>query len=209
MADVAATRTYGGVGGAQRTAERRTRLLAAGVELLGAEEPSLTVRGVCKQSGLIARYFYENFSDTDALAVAVHEQVITDLVTDALTQLADVEAEPESQLRVGLTAIVNHLAADSRRGRILFVAPLTQPALVARRPEVVSMFAGLLRTQAGEFVELPEAQFDSTARFLVGGFGEVLTSWQDGSLTMSQDDVIEQCITLFRGIVATVIPRTE
>jgi len=205
MPDGAAKRTYGGVAGAQRTAERRVRLLAAGLDLLGAsDDPGLTVRGVCKESGLIARYFYESFADTDALAVAVHKQVIADLVAHALGRLAAADEDEETRLRTGLEAIVEHLAEDPRRGRVLFIAPLTTPVLVARRPEIVTMFAGLLRAQAGEFVQLSEAAFETTARFLVGGFGEVLTSWQDGTLDLSQAELVDRCFVMFRGIVAAV-----
>ncbi len=208
MPDPTARRTYGGVGGEQRTAERRERLLGAGLDLLGAaDDPGLTVRGVCKEAGLIARYFYESFADTDALAVAVHDQVITELVTHALGRLAPTGADEKERLRIGLEAIVEHLAEDPRRGRVLFVAPLTTPVLVARRPEIVTMFAGLLRAQADEFVQLTDAAFETTARFLVGGFGEVLTAWQDGTLAVSQEELLELCFQMFGGIVAAVDPR--
>jgi len=200
-------RTYGGVAGEQRTAERRERLMASGLELLGsADDAGLTVRGVCKESGLIARYFYESFDDIDALAVALHDQVITDLVAHALGRLGTAGADPDAQLRTGLEAIIEHLADDPRRGRVLFVAPLTMPVLVARRPETVTMFAGLLRAQATEFVDLSDSSFETTARFLVGGFGEVLTSWQDGTLDVTQDELVERCYVMFRGIVDAVAP---
>src|SRR3546814_8101517 len=60
-------RSYGGVDGALRVAQRREALIEAGLELMGSAEPELTVRGVCKKAGVAARYFYESFTDRDAL----------------------------------------------------------------------------------------------------------------------------------------------
>jgi len=181
--------------------------MAAGLELLGAaEDPGLTVRGVCKESGLIARYFYESFDDVDALAVAVHEHVIEDLVTHTLERLAHAGADSDEQLRFALSAIIDHLAEDPRRGRVLFLAPLAMPALMARRPAIVTMFAGLVRTEASEYVDLPEDTAEIAARFLVGGFGEVLTAWQDGSLDVTREDLVERCFLMFRGIVEALVP---
>src|SRR3546814_6343082 len=41
-------RSYGGVDGALRVAQRREALIEAGLELMGSAEPELTVRGVCR-----------------------------------------------------------------------------------------------------------------------------------------------------------------
>ncbi|HSS25484.1 MAG TPA: TetR/AcrR family transcriptional regulator, partial [Mycobacterium sp.] len=62
MTEPSSVRPYRGVEAAARLAARRNRLLAAGLDLLGAEQediPALTVRGVCRQAGLATRYFYE------------------------------------------------------------------------------------------------------------------------------------------------------
>ena len=53
-------RPYRGVDAADRLASRRARLLEAGLDILGSDsDPSeLTVRGICRQSGITSRYFY-------------------------------------------------------------------------------------------------------------------------------------------------------
>src|ERR1700744_499496 len=66
MATAPATsaRPYGGVGAADRLATRRTRLLKAGLDLLGGDDAAeLTVRGVCRLAGVAGRYFYESFTE--------------------------------------------------------------------------------------------------------------------------------------------------
>lgn len=200
-------RPYGGVDAARRVSDRRERLLEAGLDLLGSsdEGTTLTVRGVCARAGLVARYFYEGFSDSDELAVAVYEMVIQDLVTGTLAALEEATNDEREQIRVGLTAIVGHLAADPRRGRLMFSTATTHPALVAKRLEIVGMFAGLLAAQAEAFYETEHsARLDAVARFLVGGFGETLTAWQHGDLDLTQDELVEVCIELFAASAASL-----
>src|ERR1700760_1177054 len=64
---VAQVRPYGGVEASERLALRRRRLLEAGLELLGGSDnhPELTVRALCAEAGVSARYFYEGFTDKD------------------------------------------------------------------------------------------------------------------------------------------------
>ena len=70
-------RPYAGVDAADRLAGRRTRLLQAGLELMGRSVmPSeLTVRGVCHEAGVATRYFYESFLDKDEFVGAVFDWV--------------------------------------------------------------------------------------------------------------------------------------
>jgi AcrR family transcriptional regulator len=91
--DAMPLRTYGGVAGGERQAGRRAQLIEAGLRLLGAAggPRDLTVRGVCREAGLAARYFYENFADRDALALAVYDDVVQDI---AATTLDAVQSAP-------------------------------------------------------------------------------------------------------------------
>ena len=77
----------------QRIAQRRRRLLDAGLDLLGgrADPSELTVRAICRQAGLAARYFYESFADKDDLVAAVFDWVIAEI---AATTQAAVAAAP-------------------------------------------------------------------------------------------------------------------
>ena len=57
---------WSGVPLQDRQALRRDELIAAGVTLLGSRGgPALTVRAVCRATGLTERYFYESFTDRD------------------------------------------------------------------------------------------------------------------------------------------------
>ena len=65
---VTALRTYAGEQGDERIARRREQLMDAALEVLGSDDGgALTVRGVCREAKLTARYFYESFDSADDL----------------------------------------------------------------------------------------------------------------------------------------------
>ncbi|HTC29133.1 MAG TPA: helix-turn-helix domain-containing protein, partial [Candidatus Acidoferrum sp.] len=62
------SRRYGGLSVAQRRAERRARLLAAGLQLFGtAGFLKTSIPMICNASGVTARHFYEEFPSREAL----------------------------------------------------------------------------------------------------------------------------------------------
>ena len=69
-------RPYRGIDAAERLAQRRARLIDAGLEILGAAPPApeLTVRTICGGAGVAMRYFYESFTDRDDFVRAVRRQ---------------------------------------------------------------------------------------------------------------------------------------
>lgn len=66
-------RRYGGRGGEERRAERRERLLDAGLACYGeVGYHAATVRMICARAGLTERYFYESFANGEDLLCAVY-----------------------------------------------------------------------------------------------------------------------------------------
>src|ERR1035441_778939 len=105
FAETTSARPYRGIEAADRQATRRARLLGAGLDLLGADDATeLTVRGICRQAGVAARYFYESFADKDEFVAAVFDWVIADLA--ATTQATVAAAPPQEQTRAGMANIV-------------------------------------------------------------------------------------------------------
>ncbi|MET0134088.1 MAG: TetR/AcrR family transcriptional regulator [Kibdelosporangium sp.] len=199
----ASLRVYGGVAGGERQVERRARLIEAGLELLGTDAggPGLTVRGVCKQAGLAARYFYESFADRDALAIAVFDHVVSDIATTTLEAVKQARQDARARTRAALDNIVRHIGADKRRGRMLFSPALSTPVLVQRRVESAKMFARLLGGQAQDFAGAAgDARLELVTEFLVGGMAQLLTSWLNSSLDVSADDIVEHCTEIFLAV---------
>ncbi|WP_317494082.1 TetR/AcrR family transcriptional regulator [Haloechinothrix sp. LS1_15] len=193
-------RVYGGVAGHDRQAGRRAQLIEAGLELLGTAdgEPGLTVRGVCRQAGLTARYFYENFDGREELAAAVFEHVVSGFADETLRAVESAPPDTRSKLRAGLGTIVRTIADDPRRGRLLFSPALSTVGMAQRRVASTRMFARLLVGQAQRHYGIHDsAGLDLVAEFLVGGLAQTLTSWLDGSLAVDQDGLVDHCVELF------------
>ena len=183
-------RPYRGVKAADRQAQRRARLLDAGLSVLGSDscaEP-LTVRGVCRRAGLSARYFYESFTDRDDFVGAVCDWVIADLA--ATTQAAVAAAPPREQARAGMANIVRSIAGDMRVSRLLFSAELADPVVVRKRDESSTLLATLLAQHVSQnFRRAEDDHLRATSHFTVGGVGQAITAWLAGQMVMTPDEL--------------------
>ena len=200
MASAATTsaRPYGGVDAADRLATRRAKLLAAGLDLLGADRDDaaeLTVRGICRQAGVAARYFYESFADKDEFVGAVFDWVIADLA--ATTQAAVAAAPPEEQTRAGMANVVRTIGGDARVGRLLFSAQLANAVLVRKRVESGVLFAMLSGRHVEDALHVPaNDRIKAAAHFVVGGVGQTISAWLAGAVRLHPDQLIDQLASL-------------
>ncbi|MCV6971279.1 TetR/AcrR family transcriptional regulator [Mycobacterium bohemicum] len=198
MDDRPTARPYRGVDAAQRLATRRNRLLAAGLELLGAEQPDLshvTVRRVCHESGLAVRYFYESFPDKDEFVAAVYDWAVAGLA--ATTQAAIAAAPAREQTRAAVTNLVRRLAEDPRVGRLLFSIQLANPVISRKRAESTAMFAMLSGQHAGDTLRVPDNdRIRATSHFAVGGVGQTISAWLAGDVRLEPDQLVDQLTSL-------------
>lgn len=191
------SRPYRGVEAADRLAERRSRLLGAGLDILGSESDlsALTVRGICRQAGVAARYFYESFTDKDAFIGAVFDSVIADLA--ATTQAAVASAPPHEQTRAGITNIVRTIADDARVGHLLFSSHLANAVLVRKRLESGALFAMLSGQHVGSALRVAENdRIKATAHFVVGGVGQTIGAWLAGGIALNADQLVDQLASI-------------
>ena len=198
MNDPASVRPYRGVEAAQRLAARRHRLLAAGLDLLGAEEQNIsavTVRGVCRRAGLAARYFYESFGDKDEFVASVFDCVVAELA--ATTQAAVAAVPPHEQTRAGMANVVQSIRRDARIGRLLFSTQLANPVIVRKRAESSALFAMLSGQHVGNALHVPaNERINAAAHFVVGGVGQTISAWLTGDVVLEPDQLVDQLASL-------------
>ena len=189
---MAQVRPYRGVEAADRLAERRARLLEAGLTILGTDaDPSeLTVRGVCKQAGVTARYFYESFNDKDDLVGEVYDWVIADIA--ASTQSAVAAAPPRGENRAAMANIARTIADDPRVGRLLFNSQLANSVLVRKRKEAGGLLTRLYGSDVGSALGVRESeQGKAIAHFAVAGVAQVFSAWLDGAVALDADQLVD------------------
>ncbi|MBI3213280.1 MAG: TetR/AcrR family transcriptional regulator [Mycobacterium sp.] len=169
-----------------RQALRRDDLLAAGVALLGsADGPAVTVRAVCRGAGLTERYFYESFSDRDEYIRAIYD----DVCTRAMSALM---AAPTP--RDAVERFVALMVDDPACGRVLLLAPQTEPALVRSGAEWMPTFIDMLQRKLTTISD-PVIQ-SMAATSLVGGLTALFTSYLGGRLTATREQFIDFCVEM-------------
>jgi AcrR family transcriptional regulator len=208
-------RDYRGVSAEQRMADRRERLLAAGLDEFGTRGFLATgVKDICRAAGLTDRYFYESFSSNGDLFSAVFDNATRHLL-DVTVAAADRENQDvRSQARAVIEAYVHALAKDPRLARIIFVEPpAVGPEIEHRMRETLRTFAQLV--EATLRPNLPAAVPDDIVRFgsiaLVGAVERLMTEWQDGELGIPVDRLIDYLaeMVLSTGSVVAQIPRNR
>jgi len=159
----------------------------------------MTVRSVLETARLNPRYFYESFSDLDALAVAVYDRVVQELGAAVWSALATA-AEPADQVRAVVESIITFVDEDRRRGRVLYVEGLGNEALNRRRVQTAGMVLAFVEDYAAE----QRARTDSSDQVgrvatsvLVGGFNQLLVDWLAGQVPMSRTELVEDATALF------------
>ncbi len=187
-------RIWGGTTLADRRAVRRQKLLDAALDLLGGDgSPAVTVRAVCRAAQLTERYFYESFADRDALVLAVYEQVSVE-ASAALEVATSVGGDPRAVARACVEAMVGLMLDDPRRGRVLLVAPLTEPVLATRALEAIPVLTDMIRDQLSP--EASASDRDLIATGLIGALTSLFHAYLEGALSVSREEFVAHTVRL-------------
>ncbi|MEV3902711.1 TetR/AcrR family transcriptional regulator [Mycobacterium sp. NPDC050551] len=183
---------WSGVPLQDRQVLRRDELVAAGVKLLGsAAGPALTVRAVCREAGLTERYFYESFGDRDEYVRAVYD----DVCARAMAALTSAETP-----RDAVEQFVALMVDDPARGRVLLLAPESEPVLVQSGAEWMPGFIDLLQRKLTRITD-PALQA-MVATGLIGALTALFTAYLDGRLKASREQFIDYCVDMLLSRVA-------
>lgn len=202
-----AARDYGGISAADRRAERRRKLLAAGRQIWGESGiTEVTVRGVCTAAGLIPRYFYEQFPNREALLFAVADDVRDQLLEALVAAGLDDPGSLTDKLRSALTAFLDIIAADPHIHRIATSDLTSVPGLTEHRRQVLDILAELVIRYAPEVLGAGtpnHAELRRSALFMVGGVNQIIEAWlDDPKETTAELAAIgaDLCVAVVRGI---------
>jgi AcrR family transcriptional regulator len=189
------TRLWGGTTLADRRAGRREKLLAAGLDLLGTDEAGgVSVRAVCRRAQLTERYFYESYSDRDALVVAVYDEVAAEAQRVLIEATAGLE-EQEAVARAAVEAMVGLILDDPRKGRVLLLAPITEPRLAGRGMRFIPAVIDMVREHLSRDASEQDRAMIATGLIgaLMGLFHGFLAGTLDG---VTREQFVEHCVKL-------------
>ncbi|WP_137148565.1 TetR/AcrR family transcriptional regulator [Mycolicibacterium sp. CR10] len=178
---------WSGVPLQDRQALRRHELITAGIGLLGSRGgPTLTVRAVCRATGLTERYFYESFTDRDDFVGAVYDEVCS----KAMSTLMQSAESPRDTVERFVALMVD----DPARGRVLLLAPGAEPVLARSGAAWFPSFIGVLQERLTRIAD-PTVQA-MVATGLIGALTALFTAYLDGRLAATREQFIDHCVDL-------------
>jgi AcrR family transcriptional regulator len=199
-----ATRRYGGRTGEERRADRRRRLLDAGLDRFGtAGYAATTIEQICSVARVSARAFYEAFTSREELLRAVYEEVVEHGLAEVAQAVTATSDTPEARLRAGLDAFLHAMLDDPRRGRVQTIETVgVSPSLTELRRRYIHVYVDLLASEAERYVaagRIPARDLRLTAMALVGGVNELVVELllRDPADRPSIDHVVEELTQMF------------
>ncbi|MEV6279456.1 TetR family transcriptional regulator [Nocardia sp. NPDC051832] len=175
------SRSYGGQTAEGRVAERRARLIDVGVEIVGTQGVSaLGMRSVCRAAGLSQRFFYESFTDTDALLHTVYRAALSRL------EQAVAPAVAAGDLHAVFEAAARLMETDPRVCRILLVEPVADARLRGYvRQTIPAIALAALGDRVAGSPDDPTVRMHFSALF--GALISLFVEWTEGSLGTDRD----------------------
>ncbi len=203
-------RTYAGLSTEQRKLQRKQQFLKAALELFGTiGYRKATVRGICKQAKLTDRYFYESYSNLDALLMDIYEHCMTNLKSQILHTIKTEYSQngAEKAIIAGIDCYFKELE-DNRIARICMIE------LEGVSNEVNALYYRYINDFAMMLVGLTEQAFPNwsmdpkqkqvLAISLVGAMRQAATNWLLTEEKMDRQTLVFSTSQLFLGLLQTI-----
>ncbi len=202
-------RLYRGVSAAERRAERRERLLQAGLELFGTRGyADSSVRAISAQAGLNSRYFYESFSSREDLLYHLYRRILRDLAVVVIEATAHSDSV-EEQARAGLREGWNALTEDRRKARVVHVEVVGVSERLERlRRDNRHAFANIITQNGLSFAGDPSRLLMDptlTSRSLMAAVVDMQVDWLNGDVDASVDEIVEHFTRMFTAVAYATV----
>jgi AcrR family transcriptional regulator len=171
----------------ERRAERRVRLLAAGLELFGtAGYRATTIEGLCAAAGVSTRNFYEEFGSREALVIALHDEVNARAIEAVAAALRGVDqSDIRARVRAGTSAYFEVMTDDRRWAQIALVESVGVSAEAeAHRRAAIDRFVALIEAEAKRLADqelIERRDYHLTAVALAGALNGLINTWTANS----------------------------
>lgn len=124
---------YAGKSASAREQERKQKLLAAGIHLIGSQGYATTsIDAICAEAGLTKRYFYEAFASREELLIASYEaanrQFLQTITLAATAHLSDAK----QMVRAGLESTFDWVSSHPDEARLIMLEAMTVRSQIGR-----------------------------------------------------------------------------
>ncbi len=189
-------RVWGGTTLDERRAVRRAAFIDAALDLIGEQGSSaVTVRSLCRRTGLTDRYFYESFASREELLRTLYQEASAEAYARMIEAVDGADgSDPERFARAALESLVEMIVDDPRKGRLLTVEPLADSAYGDVTMSTAMSFTKLLGSKLPKGIAGTKRAMAVIA--LTGSLAALLSSWLQGNLKVSRDELVEQASEL-------------
>lgn len=193
MAGVATSeRMFKGQSASERKAERRARLDAAALDVIGTRGwGEATMTEICRTAGLTERYFYESYRNRDELYLALLDRLADEVRDAVVTGLSTGPADPRARIEASARALVDVLFGDPRKGRAALSEGLDNPALQRKRREIIHSMGAVIEAQRAALFgdEADPARSAMAVAAIAGATSELITRRLDGTLDVTDEQL--------------------
>jgi len=211
-------RRYAGQSVKERLAQRRERLVEAGLALFAAKGYAATsIELICSRAGVTARHFYEQFASREALLLEVYEDVFGRARKAVITALHRTHASSRDRVTAGIEAYVHAVLDDPRNARIACVEVVgATPKVERRRRRAIHEIAALVESEAHALADqgsVVRRDFSLTAIAMAGACNELVTDAIMRPTPPPTSAIVDALVRLFLAVIAeaqgdlTPLPR--
>ena len=200
-------RRYAGQSVKERLAQRRERLVEAGLTLFAAKGyTSTSIELICSNAGVTARHFYEQFASREALLLEVYEEVFDRARKAVVTALHRTHATPRDRVTAGIEAYVHAVLDDPRNARIACVEVVgATPKIERRRRRAIHEIAALIESEAHALADqgsVARRDFSLTAIAMAGACNELVTDAIMRPTPPPTFALVDALVRLFLAVIA-------
>lgn len=176
-------RRYASKSSDERRAERRRRLLDAGLELIGTHgHRGVTIEALCAAANVSTRTFYEELGSREALVIALHDDVNQRALEAVVGALADSDpTDVEDRVARAVRAYLDVMTSDRRFAQVALVESVgIGTEAEAHRRAAIDRFVALIEVEAARLKDLdllPERDHHLTAVALAGALNGLINTW--------------------------------
>ena len=167
----------------ERRAERRHRMLDAGLELFGTSGyRASTIEALCAAASVSTRNFYEEFGSREALVIALHDELNDRALQAVATAITTVDPDDiEGRVHAGVDAYFQVMTSDRRWARIALVESVSAgPEAESHRRAAIDRFVALIEAEARRLTDtglIERRDWHLTAVALAGALNGLVNTW--------------------------------
>lgn len=200
------TRRYKGRTADELRAERRNRLLQAGLKLFSERGyANAPIELICSTARVTTRHFYEQFKGREELLKALFLQIVDEAAQSILATLQDEEQPVQDRMTHAVRAGTDYLLADPRRARIACIETIgVSKEMELLRRNVVRNLARAVEQYCNHLVAaglIPQRDYHLPAIALVGATLELLVESLSENSQLSPADYGRELVLIFRALL--------